>query len=140
MVQNHLKLHTDWERNGALSATGKSSAELYRDLFFEREGTGVKSGETLLDKLKANCNNVIERVKNEEAQKKQFEEFLQNGGNTLENEPPTTRSGKLGIIVGIAAAVAAGLAVGYALFHKNSDTANQDESAQEKREQVSVVA
>ena len=56
MVKNHLKQYTDWERNGALNASGESSAQRYRKLHFERESFAkVKQEDTLLYKLRERC-------------------------------------------------------------------------------------
>lgn len=68
MVQNHLKQYTDWERNGELNKSKKSSAQLYRELHFQRDGKEIKEADTLLYKLKEQCKNsgLYERIKNAE--------------------------------------------------------------------------
>ena len=64
MVANHLKQYTDWERNGNLSKEKKSSAQLYRELHFQKDGATVKESDTLLYKLREQCkqNGVFDRV------------------------------------------------------------------------------
>jgi len=64
MVQNHIKNATDWEHNGWLSETKKSSADLYRKYHFQSDGAKVTEQETLLYKLRENCKKAIERAKN----------------------------------------------------------------------------
>ena len=65
MVANHLKQYTDWERNGNLSKENKSSAQLYRELHFQKDGATVKENDTLLYKLREQCkqNGLFDRVK-----------------------------------------------------------------------------
>ncbi len=61
MVANQLKQYTDWERNAKLSETGKSSAELYREWHFKKDGGQISEEDTLLSKLRKNCKEAIER-------------------------------------------------------------------------------
>ena len=65
MIRNHIKMHTDWERNGALKKDGLTSAEKYRKYHFQKDSTPVKKEDTLLEKLRANCKDAIERAKGE---------------------------------------------------------------------------
>lgn len=63
MLRNHINMHTDWERNGALKADGMSSASKYRKYHFQRDGKEISKDETLLEKLRNNCKDAIERAK-----------------------------------------------------------------------------
>lgn len=41
ILKNQLNMNTSWEGNGWLSKTGKSSAELYRELHFQKDGKNI---------------------------------------------------------------------------------------------------
>lgn len=82
MVLNHLKQHTAWEDNAALSKTNLSSAKLYRKNHFQTEGQKINESDTLLYKLRQKCAQAIERSKNGQ--------YGQNGGTI---DPPNGKGG-----------------------------------------------
>lgn len=65
MIRNHIKMLTEWEKNGALKKDGISSAEKYRKYHFQRDGQPISKEDTLLEKLRKNCKDAIERAKQE---------------------------------------------------------------------------
>ncbi len=69
MIRNHIKMKTDWERNGKLKKDGLSSADKYRKYHFQAEGKAVKKEETLLEKLRVNCAEAVKRAKKEMGRK-----------------------------------------------------------------------
>ena len=60
-MKNLVNIETSWEKNGWLSKTKLSSAELYRKYMIEAESTNIQREETLLSKMqKAFKMNVTE--------------------------------------------------------------------------------
>ena len=66
MVRNQANLDTSWEGNGALSRTGKSSAELFREGLFKPDAKAINEEDTIISKIKATkgYQDVLERVRN----------------------------------------------------------------------------
>lgn len=63
MLQNLRKMKTDWENNGFLKKDGIASAQKYRNAF-QTDPKEVKEEDTLLYKLRKNCEKIIENYKN----------------------------------------------------------------------------
>ena len=110
MIQNLRKMKTEWENNNALKPDGISSAQKYRNAF-QADPEIIKEEDTLLYKLRKNCEKIINRAE-------------QGGNNT--NQTPGTTGGKIKtkgnkLAIGIAAAIAA-VGAGYILFKKSKTT------------------
>ena len=74
MIKNHVNLDTSWEGNGALSKTGKSSAELFREGLFKPDAKDITEEDTIISKMRATkgYQDVLERVRKNRKHKKVF--------------------------------------------------------------------
>ena len=65
MIRNQANLDTSWEGNGALSRTGKSSAELFREGLFSPDAKEISTEDTIIAKIRATkgYQEAAERVK-----------------------------------------------------------------------------
>ena len=66
MVRNQVNLDTSWEGNGALSRTGKSSAELFREGLFKPDAAAISEEDTIIAKIRATkgYQEVLKRIQN----------------------------------------------------------------------------
>lgn len=69
MLQNLRKMKTDWENNGFLKQDGISSAQKYRQAF-QTDPKPIKEEDTLLSKLRKNCENILENYRKGGSRKK----------------------------------------------------------------------
>lgn len=84
MVKNHLKQYTDWERNGKLNKSGKSSAQLYREYHFQRDGKPIQESDTLLYKLRQQCKDILDSYRNGKNKTPKVGETKGDGGTKPE--------------------------------------------------------
>ena len=112
MIRNHIMMHTDWEGNGALKKDGLSSAEKYRKYHFQSDPKPIKKEDTLLEKLRANCKDAIERAKAETGGKKPDNNNTSFGQSIKKWSKSKTGKWTIGIAGGAAAISALGY-IGY---------------------------
>ena len=65
MAKNQINLDTSWEGNGALSRTGKSSAELFREGLFKPDAQDINEEDTIVAKIRATkgYQDVLKRLR-----------------------------------------------------------------------------
>ncbi len=108
MLQNHRLMKTDWENNGRTKRDGIPSAQKYRNSF-QTDPKPIKEKDTLLSKLRSNCNEIIENYR--KVQSAESNEVVINTTRSL------SKTGKwaIGITAGLA------LILGGLAINKNSN-------------------
>ena len=113
MFKNQLNLKTSWENNQELTKTGKSSADMYRNIFNNTARGTENYNTSYLDGLKKHLDDVARTF----------------GGDNPGPKPPVPPKPILKYVAYTAAAVAVIGGATYLLTHKGTDNNNKPEFA-----------
>lgn len=128
ILKNHINLDTTWENNGWLSATGKSSAQLYREEHIQAPAVNIESKNLL-------------GINNDEIQK--LLKAAKKGNDTetssiIKKPWFKTKNGKLALGIAAGAAIVSGLS--YLGYKKGWFSSSTRQAAKKSTNNLSAIA